>query len=161
MKKILLIIVLIIAILAIFWFFLQPKEDSFDGIECQNNLVCLKDAAKKGEKARIFLEETATPYSQKELREFESQGITPPEKKGTVFSHTLKKCNSTTCIISVKVESFETGTPDFIVTVMQNFNEMECEIPIEDLGTIPEDISNCSGPFIEGLKILEEQYTAK
>ena len=87
MKKILLIIVLIIAILAIFWFFLQPKEDSFDGIECQNNLVCLKDAAKKSLDNKIDYElmETVFLADENQMLEndlnYQSKPFIPDENK--------------------------------------------------------------------------------
>ncbi|MBU2100675.1 hypothetical protein KKG83_07445 [Candidatus Micrarchaeota archaeon] len=163
MKKAILIAGLILLItLFLFLIFFNEEETEFaDAKKCGSDLDCLKHAAQKGEKAVAFIEETPTPYSQSELRQAEIQGIKLPEKKGTKFSHLVQSCENELCNVKIKIQEFETGTPEFITGIMQNFNEMECKIPIKDLGTFPEDPSNCSGALIEGIKQLDKQMTPK
>ncbi|MBN1941323.1 MAG: hypothetical protein JW772_04020 [Candidatus Diapherotrites archaeon] len=157
--------ILVILVIALYFLLGLKQEGNIsvvppDAIDCGNSMDCLRNAAENGEKAMAFIEEEPVQYTIKELRQFENQGIEPPEREGALFSHLVKECNEEECTVAIRIEKFPSDTPDFMVQIMQGFRDMECRMPAEDVGTFPEDISNCSGPYIEGIKILEGQYAA-
>ncbi len=165
MGKKLLLGILAIAILAFAIYFLfVPKPEPpittvpSDATDCGNDLDCLKQAAQEGEKAMAFVEVEPSPYSWAELREFERQGIEPPEKTGSLFSHLVKSCENGICSVAIKLERFPSDIPEPIKAVVGGMTDMVCQVPVDMVGEIPDDISNCSGPMVDAVGLVEEKF---
>jgi len=126
---------------------------------CVYDIECLKQAARNNEKALAFVEVPPEPYSEGTLSYYAAQGIQPPEQKGPVFSHTIQSCTETACVVKVKLERLPQPQelPDWAMAIIMSNPVMDCSVPVELLGEIPDNASDCSGPLVDSIGDLEEE----
>jgi len=105
-------------------------------IGCGDDLECLSEAAEQGKPAIAFV----------------NQG------DGVVFSHLVKECSNRVCVVAIRLEEFPEELPDAVRNVIDQYRDMECVVAMDSLGSIPEKISDCSGSFVEGAKMLNPDW---
>lgn len=169
-KKILVSVAFLVVLIVVLYFVLTwnaPKvefspetyQPPAGTMNCLYDAGCLKEAVASGEQAVAFVEEEPTPYTYYELVQYEKKGTTPPEKEGPLFSHTVKSCENDVCDVHIRMERLPSPLeiPEWVISIALANPEMDCDVPLDQLGTIPDDMELCSGPFVDAAKQIDEE----
>ncbi|MFH1588775.1 MAG: hypothetical protein ABIA76_05555 [Candidatus Diapherotrites archaeon] len=133
---------------AISFVFGPPEYYEFNGkrypipfglINCGADIQCFKEAGAKGEHAIYFFG--------RESGEFAG-----------LISQTIKDCGSGTCIVRIKFEEIPVNSPSALENLYSSA-EIECEVPVSELGLPPENQNDCSVPMDVMFNVMKDAVT--